>query len=85
MSQTFSQNKLNNNENEQPSSIYQIRTCSKDKNLGFLLNNLTEHESIIIKNNDDFILQGFPRNGTSNNPYRIENLNLTSEHLTVYD
>ncbi|MCG3221161.1 MAG: right-handed parallel beta-helix repeat-containing protein [Candidatus Heimdallarchaeota archaeon] len=85
MSLTFSQNGFNINVIKEPSSIYQIQTFSEDDNFGFFLNNLTEHDLIIIKSNEDFITYSLPGNGTINNPYRIENLNLTSENLIVYD
>lgn len=37
------------------------------------------HDSINISSNQDFSLQGWPGNGTVNDPFRIENLNIDTE------
>lgn len=37
------------------------------------------HNPISIYENDDFISYGFPGNGTEENPYRIENYNITTD------
>ena len=38
---------------------------------------LTSHDPIFIANNDQFTSEGFLGSGTSEDPYRIENLNIT--------
>ena len=48
----------------------------------------TPHEPIIIDSSDEFSSQGFPGSGTINDPFRIENLNITTEdieHIVIKD
>ncbi len=41
--------------------------------------NYVEHDPIIINSNDDFVTYGFSGNGSSTNPYTIENYSITGE------
>ena len=44
-------------------------------------NNLIQHDSFIIWDDDDFITYELPGDGTTNDPYRIENYNITTSGL----
>jgi len=47
----------------------------------FTLTALTPHTAISILNDTAFTLYGFPGDGSSDNPYRIENLNITTSYI----
>jgi parallel beta-helix repeat protein len=49
---------------------------SSDSFRAIVVADTTPHSPINISSNQDFILQGWPGNGTANNPYRIENLSI---------
>ncbi|MFX1561076.1 MAG: NosD domain-containing protein, partial [Promethearchaeota archaeon] len=49
-----------------------------------LLNeDLTIHDPIVIERNSDFDTQGWPGNGMESDPYRIENLHITSDSYCI--
>ncbi len=54
------------------------QSISEDESFSIVLDSLTEHSPIIIDSNADFSSLGFPGNGSSINPYIIENLSIVS-------
>ena len=42
------------------------------------------HNPILIISNHDFVIQGWPGNGTKENPYLIEGLTITSSNVCIY-
>ncbi|MFW9812395.1 MAG: nitrous oxide reductase family maturation protein NosD [Candidatus Thorarchaeota archaeon] len=49
----------------------------------FEITGYTSHATISIQNNDDFDSQGWPGNGTSDDPYIISGLNITSDDRCI--
>ncbi len=44
--------------------------------------NYTDHSPIIIDSDDDFVTNAFPGTGTSEDPYRIENFNISERYVS---
>ncbi len=55
-----------------------IKSSELSDNNEIIKKNYLLHEPIHIERNGDFILEGFPGSGSRDDPYRIENYNITS-------
>ena len=49
----------------------------------YLLPQYKPHEPITINNNTDFVTLGFPGDGGPSNPFRVENLTITSNQTLI--
>ena len=63
-------------------SISNISAANLSTSLIQLNSALTPHDHILISNNGNFTDYGFPGSGTAQDPYRIENYNITTLALT---
>ena len=64
------------------SSNFTLASVSESTDIpDFTLTALTPHTAISILNDTAFTLYGFPGDGSSDNPYRIENLNITTSYI----
>ncbi|MCK5158751.1 MAG: right-handed parallel beta-helix repeat-containing protein, partial [Candidatus Heimdallarchaeota archaeon] len=86
ISSIFPQNSCQVEDNSYDSFLHYNQTFSDNlfssSNLSSFTNDslqLTLHDPIVITSNDDFLTYDFPGNGTEFDPYRIENLNITTE------
>ncbi|MFQ6126481.1 MAG: NosD domain-containing protein [Candidatus Heimdallarchaeota archaeon] len=72
---------------DSPFQIHQISDAEAPHNpqnaIALPTQQYVEHEPISIKNNSDFAALGFPGEGTEENPYVIEYLNITSVTHTL--
>lgn len=48
-----------------------------------LADSYTPHTPIVITSNNDFIIQGWPGNGTKENPYTIQNLSIVDDSICI--
>ncbi|MHA1614466.1 MAG: right-handed parallel beta-helix repeat-containing protein [Candidatus Thorarchaeota archaeon] len=66
-----------------PDSFFDSLLFSRD----YSAPSYTSHPTIIILSNNDFETQGWPGEGTSNNPYTISGFNITSDQIciAIYD
>ncbi len=62
------------------SSIIKSESLSDNVNIYFQNKYLVEYEEIIILSDDDLISYNFPGNGTKEDPYVIENYNITTTY-----
>lgn len=59
-------------------------TLLADESRSFNLANYEVHDPILISSDDDFVIQGWPGNGTVEEPYVIENLSISVSHDQGY-
>jgi parallel beta-helix repeat protein len=58
-----------------------LSSTFRDK--GYIRSEFVHHESIVISNDNDFKTQNWPGDGTIENPYIIEGLNITTNEICI--